>query len=142
MSVVELAERKAQVRAMIFYALAAGLVAALAASFGAQETGPLQSIWIALATASAMNLAPILRWLKPWSPLALLLEDESARDHRRTATTAGFWTAIGIMALLLGFTDDHRLALSGYDGARLVATAALAVGLAAFATLEMRAARG
>lgn len=142
MTVVETAERKGQLRAMIFYLLAAGLVIALWFSFDAPETGPRQAVWVALATASAMNLAPILRWLKPYNPVAALLEDETSREHRRTATTVGFWSAIGAMALLLAVTDDHDAVLSGYDAARLIATVAIAAALVVFATLERRAARG
>jgi len=142
MTVVETAERKGHLRAMLFYLLAIALVAALVFSFAAPETGPKQAVWVALATASAMNLAPILRWLKPYNPVAALLEDETSREHRRVATTAGFWAAIGAMTLLLAVTDDHDAVLSGYDAARLIATAAIAAGLVVFATLERRAARG
>ena len=141
MTTVETAERKGHLRATIFYVLALALAAALWVSFDAPETGPRQAIWVALATASAMNLAPLLRWLKPHSPVATLLEDETSREHRRTATAAGFWSALGAMALLLAVTDDHDAVLSGYDAARLIATVAIVAGLVVFATLERRAAR-
>jgi hypothetical protein len=39
-------------------------------------------------------------------------------------------------------TDVGQTGISAYDAVRLIATVAIATGLVAFATLELRAARG
>ncbi|MGN6373965.1 MAG: hypothetical protein ACTHMG_00250 [Sphingomonas sp.] len=141
MTIVETVERKGALRATIFYVLAGLLLVALMVSFGARETGPLQAVWVALATAATMHHAPLLQWLKPRNPVARLLEDESVREHRRMATTTGFWAAVGASVLLLALTEN-AVVLSAYDAVRVVLTAALVAGLTSFATLEQRAARG
>lgn len=142
MSIVETVERKGQLRAIIFYGLALGLLAALLFSFGAPSTGPRESIWVALATASAINLSPMLRWLKPNNPIARLLEDETAHEHRRRSMTTGFWAATLAVFVLVLVTDDNLVLVSAYDAARLIGTAAIVAALVSFATLELRAARG
>lgn len=141
MNVVEKGERKGQLRAVIFYLLAIALLATLLLGFGAPSTGPREGVWVALATASAMNLSPILRWLKPNNPIARLLEDETARDHRRTSLTAGFWAIMLAVLAMAGIADDNSVAISAYDSVRVLGTAALVAALVSFATLELCAAR-
>lgn len=139
MNVVELAERKGRLRAFIFFLLAGILVGGLLVGFG-QPAERRNAFWIAIVTASAMNLTPMLRWLRPHSKVARLLDDETTREHRRTSTMAGFWAAVIAAMALVGMTGGPT-SVTGYDVARVVATAAIVAALLCFATLELRASR-
>jgi len=142
MSTVEIAERKSRLRAIILLILAIALVSVLPMGFGHPATGWREGLWSAIAAASAVNLSPLARYLKPHAPVARLLEDETAREHRRTAIVAAFWMTIAAVFVLGGMTDEGQTGISAYDAVRLIATVAIATGLVAFATLELRAARG
>lgn len=141
MGTVELAERKGQARAMVFLVFAAAILLVLGLSFRRAESDFLRGMWVGITAAAAVNLLPLARWLKPNSAVARLLEDETTRDHRRTATTIGFWAAMAC-ALVLSFVTPGGSTISAFDVTRLVATFGVSTALICFATLELRASRG
>ena len=140
-STIELAERKSTARVMAYLLFAVLIVALLLASFGAGGTDFFRGMWTGLSMVTLLYMLPFGRWLKPRSALTLLLDDESVRDHRRTSAAAGFWAA---MASAFGLTiaTAEGDAVSSFDVARVIVTAAMVAALVGFAILEMRAARG
>lgn len=136
MNDVAVAEHKSRARAWLFYLMAA--VLALSAWLGVGEPLKLDRVvvWLFMATVIAANLLPVARLVRRTGS-AQLLDDEGVRDHRRTAFTVGFWSAL-VAAAGAGLAHS----LDSFDVARLVITAGLAAALVAFATLELRAARG
>jgi hypothetical protein len=141
MSVVDLAERKSQLRAIIFYILALAILASLTLGFGPASLDVYKGAWVAMATASAINMALLGKWLKPNNQVARLIDDETANARRRTSTTAGFWAAIATAFALALAADDGTSSISAENVARIIITAALVAALCCFATLELRAAR-
>ncbi len=146
---VELAERKARARALVFLVFATVIVAVLVADVTVLRADFAHGLWVGVTTGAAISLLPLGRWLKPGSTVAGLLDDEAVREHRRAATSTGFWAGLAVAVVLSFVTGDGaRLAPLGiaiaspFDVARLIATAALATALVSFATLELRAARG
>lgn len=140
-NVIEMAERKARVRAVIFLFFAALIVTVLVIDMTVLRADFVHGLWVGVTTASAINLLPLGRWLKPGSTVARLLDDESVREHRRSATGAGFWAGLAV-AVILSFVTADGGQMSPFDVARLIATAAVTTALVRFAALELRAARG
>lgn len=144
MGVVERAERKGRMRAMIFYALALSLMALLLIDTGQppmdSQHGFLHGLWIGLSIAGLMNLAPLAVWLKPNNPIVRLLDEETTREHRRTSSANGFWAAV-TAALALVLVTEGGAAIIGADVGRIIATAGVVAALVSFATLELRASR-
>ena len=141
MTVVDLAERKSRLRAGAFYFFAVMILATLWFSFGPGGVDFFQGLWLGITLGAALNLLPLKRWLRPKSQLARLLDDATVRDHRRPSWTVGFWAA-GATALCAALATHDAALVSPFDVARLIATAAVVAALVAFATLELRAARG
>lgn len=139
MTAIDTAERKAVLRAILFFAIAAILLVLLVTTFG-RAADSLKGVWTGLMLGAAINLTPLARWLKANSPVARLLDDESAREHRRMAMTAGFWATIA-SAIGLAFVTLDSDRIGAFDAVRVIATAAMAATLIAFATLELRAGR-
>ncbi len=136
---VERAEQRATGRAWVLYLLAATVVASSVLSVGARadDTTTLGS-WLVMVALVLVTLSPLAARF-PRTPLTALLEDETTRDHRRSALEAGFWAgAISAVATVAVAAFEP---LSGPDVGRVVLGAALAAALGAFATLELRAAR-
>ncbi len=140
MTAIELAERKGKARARAYYVFAAIMLLLLLGSFGARGTDFFRGMWVGVTLVATLNLLPWSRWLKPGSAVARLLDDESVREHRRMSSTAGFAAAMAA-ALILTFVTPDLAAISGFDVARVIATAAMVASLVSFATLELRAAR-
>ena len=138
---IELADRKGKARAASYYAFAAIILSLLLASFGPAPTDFFRGMWVGVTLVATLNLLPWGRWLKPGSVVARLLDDESAREHRRMSSTAGFAAAM-VSALVLTFVTAASAAVSAFDAVRLIATAAMVASLVSFATLELRAGRG
>ena len=141
MTVIEVAERKGRYRAASFYFFAAMSLITLWWSMARPDSDFLRGLWVGLTFAAAANLLPLVRWLKPSSKVARLLDDDGVREHRRISCTAGFWTAV-VSSLVVAMAVELRAPLGPLDAIRVVATAAIAVALMSFATLELRAARG
>jgi len=141
MTVIEVAERKGRYRAASFYFFAAMSLITLWWSMAQPDSDFLRGLWVGLTFAAAANLLPLVRWLKPSSKVARLLDDDGVREHRRISCTAGFWMAV-VSSLALAMAVELKAPLGPFDAIRLVATAAIAVALITFATLELRAARG
>ena len=140
-SAVELAERKAQARALVFLVFAAASVLVLLISFGPGRPDFLRGLWLGITTGAAINLLPLGRLLKPRSAVARLLDDESTREHRHLSCVAGFWAAMAAGVVMAMLTADGG-AITAFDTARVIATAAIGAALTSFALLELRAARG
>ena len=146
MTMIDMAERKSRWRAFAFYFFAAMILATLWLSMGPSGSAAIdgdgldffRGLWFGITAASAVNLMPIGRWLKPNSRVARLLDDEGTREHRRTGCTAGFWAAI-VAALAVSLVVHDGPALNPFDTARVIATAAMIAALVSFATLELRA---
>ena len=97
-------------------------------------------MWVGVTLVATLNLLPWGRWLRPGSAVARLLDDELAREHRRMSSTAGFAAAMA-SSLALTFIIPDVAAISAFDVARVIATAAMVASLVSFATLELQAAR-
>jgi hypothetical protein len=65
-----------------------------------------------------------------------LLNDESTREHRRTAYAYGFWAAVGCAVGL--YAVQMFEPVSGRVAVHLIVTAAVAAALLAFGILERR----
>ena len=144
MKPIELAERKAHARALTFILFAAMSLGLLLASYGDRGTDYMRGMWVGITGAAAVALLPLGRWLKRTSVVARLLDDEATREHRRTSGTAGFWAAViaGIAVTLVARDGvEGVVAISPFDVARVIVTAAVATALVGFAALELRAAR-
>lgn len=141
MTTIDTAERAGKARAVSYYLFAALILGLLLASFGPGGADFVRGMWSGVTLVATLNLVPWSRWLKPGSVVARLLDDESAREHRRMSSTAGFAAAMAA-ALALAFLTGEKVAISPFDVARVIATAAMVASLASFATLELRAARG
>ncbi|MDQ2893689.1 MAG: hypothetical protein M3R64_11465 [Pseudomonadota bacterium] len=139
MTTVDIAERKSTLRAIFFLCFAAALLLLLLAIFSG---GPdfLNGLWAGLMLGAALNLTPVARWLKPNSAITRMLDDESTRDRRGRATTAGFWAAFAA-SIVLTVVARYDAAMVAYDAVRVIGTAAMMATLIAFATLELRANR-
>lgn len=139
MNDIDLADRKARKWALACYTLAAALLLALIAG---QSMGSdfVDGLWTGMAAVCALALMPWRRWLRPNTPLARMLDDDGVREHRRISCTAGFWAALAA-SLVLAPIAHEGMHLTGFDVARVVATAALCAAMTSFATLELRAAR-
>jgi hypothetical protein len=133
------AERLGKVRAVLFYLLAGAFL--LSSGFGlkAHHTREQLVLWVVMALLIAANLTPLGACLKRGA-MRSLMNDETTREHRRTALAAGFWVAIAASLLLAILVQ--AVALPPVDVARLVATAGLCTALLVFATLELRASDG
>jgi protein-S-isoprenylcysteine O-methyltransferase Ste14 len=68
-----------------------------------------------------------------------LMEDDSTRDHRRTAFSTGFWAALA--AAILIYVLSMVEPVSGREASHLIISAAIGGALIAFAWLERRAMR-
>lgn len=140
MTAIELAERKGKARARTYYVLAAIMLVLLLGSFGPRGTDFFRGMWVGVTLVATLNLLPWGRWLRPGSAVARFLDDESASEHRRMSGTAGFAAAM-TASLILTLVIPDVAAISGFDVARIIATAAMVASLVSFATLELRAAR-
>ena len=140
MTAVDVAERKARVRAVGFLFLAALTCAVMIAVRAGSGTDFMQGLWLGLLVGCALNLLPIKRWLRPNSAVLRLLDDEGTRENRRLSCTIGFWAAVGA-ALLLGFASHFNPRIGADEVGQLVATAGIVFAMIAFAIIELRAAR-
>lgn len=139
MGVIELADRMARARALALCVFATMSVVLLALSLGPRATDFFRGMWLGLTGVSTLYLTPVFARLKN-SPVALLLDDESTRDHRRTSSVFGLWAALIAAGALLGLGEIPGL-VSATDTARIIFTAAIAAAQLKFATLELRATR-
>ena len=139
MTAIDIAERKSKLRAILFYMLAAALLLLLIATVSG-GVDFLNGLWAGLLLGAALNFTPLGRWLKPNSAVARLLDDESSRENRRVAMSAGFWAAT-LCSFIMANVAQFSSGVSAYDAVRVVGTATMVAALVAFATLELRAAR-
>jgi hypothetical protein len=138
MTTIELAERKAQARALVYLVFAVLELLVLAATFQRWATDFVGGFWVGMTLVAALNMLPFARWFRPRSPTTRLLDDETTREHRHLSAVAGFWAALAV-GLALALLSPAATALSGFDVARLIVTAALVAALTRFALLELRA---
>jgi len=140
MNLVEKAEKRSQVRAVLFYALATILllmtILALATP-GESMTRLLP--WLLVIGLAALNLSSLpFRWSR-CGPVSRLMNDETTKDHRRSSFAAGFWAMILSAAATMVVATFQPLGAAAVG--RITITAGLAAALIAFATLELRASR-
>lgn len=140
MTVVEVAERKARVRALGFLFLAVLTCAVMILVRSDPNRDFTQGLWLGVLLGCALNLLPIKRWLRPNNAVIRLLEDEGGRENRRISCTVGFWAAV-TMALLLGFISHFNPSIGADEVGQIVATAAVVAAMITFAVLELRASR-
>lgn len=140
MTVVEVAERNARLRAYGFLFLAALTCAVMVLVRMGRGTDFTQGLWLGLLVGCALNLLPIKRWLRPHSDVVRLLDDEGARANRQLACTIGFWAAVAV-ALAFQLAGHFNPGIAAEEAGQLVATAGIVCAITAFAILELRAAR-
>jgi hypothetical protein len=140
MTAVDVAERKARLRAFGFLFLAALTCAVMVLVRMASGADFLQGLWVGLLFGCALNLLPIKRWLRPNNAVLRLLDDEGARENRSLSCTVGFWAAVAV-ALLFGLAAHFNRAIEAEEVGQLVATAGIVSAMVTFAILELRAAR-
>lgn len=138
---IELTERQGTARATACLIFAALILASLLASFGPNGADFVRGLWTGISAATLLVMLPVHRWIRPNSVVARMLNDETVREHRRTSMTAAFWATMA-SALGLAIATAEGAAISPFDVARVIATAALIAALVGFAALELRAARG
>jgi hypothetical protein len=96
--------------------------------------------WVVLAVVMLANTTGVGRGgFLHRRAVRQLLEDETTREHRRTAHIAGFWAATA-SALSLWLLGD-RLSLDVPGAMQVVVTAGTCAALLSFAVLEWRATR-
>ena len=139
-SPTERAERMQRGRALACLVVAAMILVLLVASFGPGTTDFLRGMSVGVTAAATLYLPPIYRWLRPNDVTAQLFDDESTREHRRMASTAGMVAAMAA-AIALSFITADASPISAFDTARVIAAAAIVAALVSFATLELRAQR-
>jgi hypothetical protein len=140
MTAVDIAERRARVRAFGSLFIAALTAAVMVAVRRGWNSDFPQGLWLGLLVGSAVILLPINRWIRPSSPVVRFLDDEGTRENRRLSCTLGFWAVI-VVALLFGFASHFEPGIAGEEVGQIVATAGIASAMVAFAILELRAAR-
>ena len=140
MTAVDIAERTSRLRAFgfLFLALLTCAVAVVVRDNPANDF--LQGLWFGLLFGCTLNLSPIKRWLRPNNPVVRLIEDEGARENRRSSCIVGFWAGT-VAALILFLALRFGLAIGPDAVAQIVATAGMASAMLAFGFLELRAAR-
>lgn len=140
MTAVEVAERRARLRALGFLFLAALTCAVMIVVRSGRGTDFTQGLWLGLLVGCALNLLPIKRWLRPNSTVVRLLDDEGTRANRQLSCTIGFWAAVAA-ALLFQLAGHFDPAIGAEETGQIVATAGILFAITAFAILELRAAR-
>ena len=95
--------------------------------------------WIATIALAVLNLTPAVAWFRPRA-LRTMLNDETARDNRRSALQVGFWAVMCSASLVA--VAGTQIDVEALAATRVVVTAGLVAALVSLATLELRAARG
>lgn len=140
MNLVEKAEQRSQVRAVLFYALATilPLMTILALAAPGESTTRLL-LWLLVIGLAALNLSSLpFRWSR-CGQISRLMNDETTKDHRRSSFAAGFWAMILSAAATMVVATFQPLGAAALG--RITITAGLTAALIAFATLELRASR-
>ena len=140
MTAVDIAERKARLRAYGFLFLAALSAVLMVYNIRSGGSDFSHGLWVGVLAGSAFNLTPAKRWIRPNNAVIRLLDDEAAQHYRHLSCTVGFWGAVSaaiILAVVTRFAPD----LTAPEVAEVIATAAIASAMLAFAGLELRAAR-
>jgi hypothetical protein len=123
-------------RALLLLVLAGVLIVTEVLALEAVERpGPLIA-WMALVALAALCMAPVAGLGR--GRAGAMLDDEGAREHRRTGLATGFWVAVTAALATMVVALFHPL--SGPVVARIVVTAGLSAALISFAVQERRAA--
>ncbi|WP_294270774.1 hypothetical protein [uncultured Sphingomonas sp.] len=140
MNLVEKAEQRSQVRAVLFYALATILLLMTILAFaGSGESTTRLLLWLLVIGLAALNLSSLpFHWSRCGS-VSRLMNDEATKDHRRSSFAAGFWAMILSAAATMVVATFQPLGAAALG--RITITAGLTAALVAFATLELRASR-
>ena len=140
MNLVEKAEQRSRLRAVLFYALAMILpLMTILALAGSGESTTRLLLWLLIIGLAALNLSSLpFRWSR-CGPVSRLMNDETTKDHRRSSFAAGFWAMILSAATTMVVATFQPLGAAALG--RITITAGLTAALIAFATLELRASR-
>jgi hypothetical protein len=138
---VEEADWLARMRSWLIGLLAVVFVMAAFANTPISNDPFRRITWAVLALAMLANTTGIGRGgFLHRRAVRRLLEDETTREHRRTAHVAGFWAAMA-SALLLWLLGDRLLALDVPGAMQIVVTAGTCAALLSFAVQEWLATR-
>jgi drug/metabolite transporter (DMT)-like permease len=140
MTAVDIAERRARFRAFGFLILAVLTCGVMIVVRADPENDFTTGLWLGLLVGCAVNLLPIKRWLTPNNAVSRLLDDEGARENRRSSCTVGFWAAVGA-ALFFQLASHFNRGIGAEEVGQIVATAGIVSAMITFAILELRAAR-
>ena len=140
MTAIDIAERKARLRAYGFLFLAALSAALMVFNIRSGGSDFSHGLWVGVLAGSAFNLTPAKRWLRPNNEVVRLLDDEATRQFRHVSCTVGFWGSVAA-AIVLAVVTRFAPGLTAPEVAEIIATAAIASAMLAFAGLELRAAR-
>lgn len=131
---VDIADRLSRTRALVIGV--AGIVMLLVEMITPRPHQPASVAWTIAAAAYLFLLATggaLLRRAK----IRALMNDDVARDHTRSAISAGFWTSMigALCCYWLSPVADY----SARDAIQLVVTLGVVASLLAFSYLEIRA---
>jgi small-conductance mechanosensitive channel len=133
------AEHLSLARATLFYLMAAALILSTILGLHNHPRGGPLVMWGAMALIMALNLSSLPPLLKR-KRVNALMNDESTREHRRSAFVASFWATLAA-AVALAIASPY-LRIGASEAAQLIVTVALTVALVVFAALERRAIKG
>ena len=128
------AEQLSLARTILFYLMAAALVIATLLGLHNHPRGGPLVMWGVMAALMAFNLSPYAPLRGRRGRVGALMNDDSTREHRRSALAAGFWAAAVALAVAAAW-----LPIGASETAQLIVTVALFVALVIFAALERRA---
>ena len=137
---VEEADRLARVRSWLFGMMAIVFVAAGLANLPLSDDPARRISWGVLAVLMLANTTGFGRGgILHRHAVRRLLEDETTREHRRTAHVAGFWAAMACAMTL--WLLGGRISLSMPAAMQVIVTAGICAALIAFAAQERLAMR-
>ena len=131
------AEQLSLARTILFYLMAATLVVATLLGLHNHPRGGPLVMWGVMAALMAFNLSPYAPLRGRRGRVGALMNDDSTREHRRSALVAGFWAAVAAAVALA--VAAAWLPIGASETAQLIVTVALFVALVVFAALERRA---
>lgn len=145
MTDADLAERLTRRRARVMFVLAVLFMTQQASYFtntpmGTGTVAPLKiAAWLVMSTLLLVGFATGGGWTR--SPeVRALMNDETTRAHRATATTIGFYNAMATGIVIYGLAMIKPV--FGRDAVHVMMTVGIASALVAFAGLERAALRG
>ena len=144
MTDADLAERLTRRRARVMFVLAALFITQQGSYFtntpmGAGAVAPLKiAAWLVISVVLLVGFATGGGWARS-AKVRALMNDETTRAHRATATTIGFYNAMATGVVIYGLAMVKPI--FGRDAVHVMMTVGIASALIAFAGLERAALR-